>query len=190
MSSRKRTSLPSPNQKTPRAPAHLPLANELVHVFVDDQNLFWGIVNGERGRGFRIDFGNLLLSSARSSAKSPRGVASAYIAGVIPDDDSFWKAAENQGFKVFRGFLGNNNRSKQDDAFLIAQMVETIYTNAGPSTMVLVAGDADYGPALKKVIDKGWRVEIAVEYNQGVSAALEAYTHEFRVLNASEFARS
>jgi uncharacterized LabA/DUF88 family protein len=90
-----------------------------------------------------------------------RGIASAYIAGVIPDDDSFWKVAESQGFTVRRGYLGTGNRSKQDDAFLIADLVETVCTKPGPSTVVLVAGDADYVPALIKSQDRGWRNEVA-----------------------------
>lgn len=177
-----------PNQRTPKANSHKDLANELVHVFVDDQNLFWGIVNETYGPDFRLDFGSLLMVSARKSDGTPRGVATAYIAGVIPDNDSFWRTAESQGFRVLRGFLGQGRRSKQDDAFLITEMVSTIYEQDGPSTIVLVAGDADYGPALKKVVEKGWRVEVVFEVSStGVSTALEQYTHEFRAVKAIDF---
>jgi hypothetical protein len=162
------------------------LIDNKVHVFVDDQNLFYGITNHEKGKGYRIDFGRLLLEVCRDSNGTARGVASAYIAGVIPDDDSFWKAASNQGFTVRRGYLGTGNRSKQDDAFLIAEIVETIWSQPGPSTIVLVAGDADYVPPLIKSIEKGWRNEVAF-IDRGVSIALEAHVHEFRVLSADRF---
>ena len=176
--------------RTPKAIPHQKLANESVHVFVDDQNLFWGIVNETYGHDFRLDFGSLLMVAARRSDGSARGVSTAFIAGVIPDDDSFWRTAESQGFKVLRGFMGQGKRSKQDDAFLIAEMVSTIYEEKGPSTIVLVAGDADYGPALKKVVEKGWRVEVVFEaMSTGVSAALEKYAHEFRAVKAIDFAR-
>src|SRR4051812_45483142 len=85
------------------AKSHATLANNNVHVFVDDQNLFYGIVNEQMGPGFRIDFGRLLSAACLDEKGQPRFVKSAYIAGVIPDDDSFWKIAENQGFVVKRG---------------------------------------------------------------------------------------
>jgi hypothetical protein len=126
-----------------RAPAHATLVNNLVHVFVDDQNLFYQIVHHEVGRSFCVDFGRLLLEVCKDTDGKVRGVGSAYIAGVVPDDDSFWKIADAQGFTVRRGYLGTGNRSKQDDAYLITDIMETLYEQPGPSTMVLVAGDAD-----------------------------------------------
>lgn len=164
----------------PKADPHAALVDQRVHVFVDDQNLFYGITNDRYGPGFRIDFGRLMLEACRSSETGKaRPVASAYIAGVVPDNDSFWEIAKNQGFKVHRGFLGSNNRSKQDDAFLVAEMVSTIYEQAGPSTIVLIAGDADYVPALLKTSAKGWRNEIAF-IDRGMSKSLETVAHSFR----------
>src|SRR5690606_27776532 len=77
------------------APDHEALKNQTVHAFVDDQNLFWGIVNHERGIGYRIDFGKLMLKTGQNSAGDQRGIRTAFIAGVIPDDDDFWKVAES-----------------------------------------------------------------------------------------------
>ena len=168
--------------RTGRAPPHGELANDLVHVFVDDQNLFWGIVNDDFGRGFRIDFGRLLMEAAKGADGRTRGVSSAYIAGVIPDDDSFWNVAKSRGFTVRRGFLGKNNRSKQDDAYLITDMTRTLYKSPGPSTIVLVAGDADYVPPLKAALEEGWRTEVAF-IGRGVSISLEPETHEFRIMS-------
>jgi uncharacterized LabA/DUF88 family protein len=162
-----------------RAVAHGKLVDDKVHVFVDDQNLFYGITNNRYGPGFRIDFGRLLLQACRRNGGVTRSVGSAYIAGVIPDDDSFWQIAKNQGFKVRRGYLGSNNRSKQDDAYLITDMVSTLYEQVGPSTVALIAGDADYVPPLTKSIEKGWRNEV-VFIDHGVSRSLEAVAHEFR----------
>jgi hypothetical protein len=169
-----------------RAAPHGNLANNQVHVFVDDQNLFYGITNSSNDRGYRIDFGRLLLEICRDSQGNPRGIASAYIAGVIPDDDSFWKAAEVNGFTVRRGYLGSGNRSKQDDAYLISEIVETVCMQAGPSTVVLVAGDADYVPPLIKSQDRRWRNEVAF-IGRGIAIALEAYVHEFRTMDTSAF---
>jgi hypothetical protein len=165
-----------------RAPAHGVLADSGVHVFVDDQNLFWGITNDSRGKDYRLDFGRLLLETARGVDGKARPVKTAYIAGVVPDDDYFWQVARNQGFEVKRGYLGANNRSKQDDAYLISEIVSTIYEKPGPSTIVLVAGDADYMPPLLKVLSKNWRVEIAF-IGHSVLVSLETVTHVFRELD-------
>lgn len=168
--------------RTGRAVAHGELVNGLVHVFVDDQNLFYGIKNSQSKKGYRIDFGRLLMEVAKDTEGNTRGIGSAYIAGVIPDDDSFWRVVEDRGFTVRRGYLGTGNRSKQDDAYLISDLVETVCTNPGPSTVVLVAGDADYVPPLIKSLDRGWRNEVAF-INRGLSIALEGYVHEFRTLS-------
>jgi uncharacterized LabA/DUF88 family protein len=168
-----------------RAEPHKPLVNDLVHVFVDDQNLFWGLVNEGEGISFRIDFGQLLLEVSKNTKGVVRGIKTAYIAGVIPDDDSFWKVAKDRGFIVRRGFLGSGNRSKQDDAYLISDMVSTLYEQEGPSTIVLVAGDADYVPPLLKAKEKGWRSEVAF-INRGTSSALDPLVHEFRIITPAD----
>ncbi len=169
------------------APAHQALANNLVHVFVDDQNLFWGIVNDERGISFRIDFGRLLLAASRDVNGKARGVKTAYIAGVIPDDDSFWEVAKSQGFTVRRGYLGSSGRSKLDDAYLMTDLVSTLYEESGPSTIVLVAGDADYMPALKRSLEKGWRNEVLF-ISRGLSVVLTPVAHELRRLHSGDIA--
>jgi uncharacterized LabA/DUF88 family protein len=162
-----------------RAKQHGALVNDFVHVFVDDQNLFWGIVNYQYGINYRIDFGKLLIEVSKDVEGKPRGVKSAYIAGIIPEDDSFWEIAKNKGFTVRRGYLGSSNRSKQDDAFLITEITSALYEQEGPSTIVLTAGDADYVPPLMRALDKGWRTEVAF-VTQGVSAALVPVVHQFR----------
>jgi uncharacterized LabA/DUF88 family protein len=164
------------------AKPHHDLVNDFVHVFVDDQNLFWGIVNEQFGIGYRIDFGKLLLKLSEDRHRKPRPVKTAFIAGIIPDDDSFWEIASNKGFKVRRGFLGISRRSKQDDAFLITEITSTLYEQKGPSTIVLAAGDADYVPPLMKALEKGWRTEVAF-VSRGVSASLIPVIHQFRQID-------
>jgi uncharacterized LabA/DUF88 family protein len=169
------------------AKPHGELVNNSVHVFVDDQNLFWGAVNDGQGHSYRIDFGRLLTAACRGEDGKSRFVKSAYIAGVIPDDDSFWKIAENKGFTVRRGYLSNSGgqqRSKQDDAYLITEITSTLYEQEGPSTIVLVAGDADYVPPLIRANEKSWCVEVAF-IARGLSSALDTVTHQFRTINLS-----
>lgn len=188
MSKKKKVKGEAPSMREGAAKAHEQLVDNKVHVFVDDQNLFWGIVNEHLGPGYRIDFGRLLTAACNDGKGNMRFVKTAYIAGVIPDDDTFWQIAKNQGFTVRRGYLGTGggrSRSKQDDAYLITDITATLFEQPGPSTIVLVAGDADYVPPLLKSIEKGWRNEV-VFINRGLSSALDAVTHLFRPLNASQ----
>ncbi|TCO80394.1 uncharacterized LabA/DUF88 family protein [Plasticicumulans lactativorans] len=178
---------PQPFIRAGAAKPHAELVNDFVHVFVDDQNLFWGVLNSGQGGGYRVDFGRLLTTASKDANGKTRYVKSAYIAGVIPDDDSFWKIAEHQGFIVRRGYLsssGGQTRSKQDDAYLITEITSTLYEQKGPSTIVLVAGDADYVPPLIRANEKGWRVEVAF-IERGLSSALDPVSHLFRTVNVS-----
>ena len=65
-------------------------------------------------------------------------------------------------------------------------MTLTIAEKPGPSTIVLVAGDADYGPPLELAVECGWRTEVAF-IDRGISAALESKTHEFRAMHPTAF---
>ncbi len=156
-----------------------------MHIFVDDQNLFWGLVNSREDRGYRVDIGRLSAAAVRKTGGIAREIGSAYVAGVIPDDDSFWEIWKNHNFEVNRGFLGHGKRSKQDDSFLVRDLTKTVCREPGPSTIVLVAGDADYMPPLQMAVEEGWRVEV-LTIGRGVSSALEPYTHEFRLIDEEE----
>lgn len=165
------------------APTHPPLANNFVHVFVDDQNLFIGL-SSAYGRSYNIDFGKLLMEAARDSEGNPRPVRTAFIAGIIPDNDDFWREVERLGFTVRRGFLDEHDHSKQDDAYVVSALTAVLYEEEGPSTIVLVAGDADYVPPLERAIGKGWRVEVAFTFPESISPALLPVVHEFRKLDS------
>ena len=184
---KKKQPVVGPSVRPGRAPEHGELANNGVHVFVDDQNLFWGLLNSGKSRGYRIDFGRLLMAASKDAQGNTRFVKSAYIAGVIPDEDSFWSFVEKQGFVVKRGYLSGspgNQRSKQDDAYLITEITCSLYEQEGPSTIVLVAGDADYVPPLLKANEKNWRVEVAF-IDRGLSSSLDPVVHEFRTMSSS-----
>ena len=86
--------------------------------------------------------------------------------------------------KVELSSSGGYQRSKQDDAYLVTEITSTLYEQEGPSTIVLVAGDADYVPPLIRANEKGWRVEVAF-IARGLSSALDPVTHEFRSINLS-----
>lgn len=159
------------------AVAHANLIDPGVYIFVDDQNLWIGAKEGT----FRIDFGELMVVAARDEKGVGRGVRKAVISGTIPPEDSFWQIARDQGFEVRLGYRGFGGRSKQDDTHLVADLVEVVCTAGGPATVVLVAGDGDYGPALQKALSRGWRVEVLF-VERDFSHALNQYAHLVRFI--------
>jgi uncharacterized LabA/DUF88 family protein len=157
---------------------HGPLLNNLVHIFVDDQNLWIAAGAESTSARFRLDFGELLNYVSKDEANQVRAVRTAMIAGTVPPEDSFWEIARNQGFAVKLGYRGFGGKSKQDDHHVTADMVETVCTEPGPSTVILVAGDGDYGPCLDKALARGWRVEVFF-VRTGLSPEIERRAHRY-----------
>jgi uncharacterized LabA/DUF88 family protein len=170
------------------APEHGNLVNNLLFVFVDDQNIWIEAGKKSPWAGYRVDFGELLNVVSKDEKKKMRPVRQAFIAGTIPPEDSFWDSARNQGFTVRLGYRGYGGKSKQDDHHITADMVETVCEQPGPSTIVLVAGDGDYGPGLDKALARGWRVEVC--YVEGtLSPALESRAHRLVKLHPGDIQR-
>jgi uncharacterized LabA/DUF88 family protein len=119
----------------------------------------------------------LLNYVSKSEQGQLRAIRDAVLAGTIPPEISFWDAARNQGFTVKLRYRGHSGESKQDDHHVTADLVETVCTQPGPSTIILVAGDGDYGPALDKALNRGWRVEVFFVENRGLSTALTERAH-------------
>ncbi|CAG8598872.1 8060_t:CDS:2, partial [Paraglomus occultum] len=127
---------------------------ELVHVFVDNSNLYveakYSVGQLEKiydrvkifneatnveeyhqvyyMKSLRIDYGCLLTTilSGRSMGSSPIIVGSR-----PPPDDTPWNKIKDLGYEV-----------------------------KDPGVLVLVAGDGDYEPALEEILKAGWKVEI------------------------------
>ena len=167
---------------------HAALVNNLVHIFVDDQNIWIEAGKKSPWSDYRIDFGELLNIVSQDENKKMRPVRQAMIAGTIPPDDSFWDVARDQGFTVKLGYRGFHGKSKQDDHHITADIVETVCEQPGPSTIVLVAGDGDYGPALEKVLARGWCIEVC--YVEGsLSPAVKGRAHRLVKLNPADIGR-
>jgi uncharacterized LabA/DUF88 family protein len=137
-----------------------------LHIFLDNSNVW---IEGQRAAtgaavgdkhmdaSFRIDFGKLL-----EHIRKGRTIVEAQLYGSEPPpNDTVWNAAKEHGYspKVFkRSFL---NREKKVDTQLCVDVTRTVYTNLPKGrTMVLIAGDADYVPAIEVALHQGWKVEV------------------------------
>jgi uncharacterized LabA/DUF88 family protein len=79
-----------------------------------------------------------------------------------PPTDSIWKYAEKAGFELVLEDRNIANKEKKIDTGIVAAMVKDAYKklNAASDVIVLVAGDADFVPAVRSLVEDKIRVEV------------------------------
>ena len=79
-----------------------------------------------------------------------------------PPNDSIWKFAEKAGFKLVLEDRNVANKEKKIDTGIVSAMVKDAYKNMSQAkdTIVLVAGDADFVPAVRDFVEDSFRVEV------------------------------
>ncbi|NEX60172.1 NYN domain-containing protein [Noviherbaspirillum galbum] len=107
---------------------------------------------------WKLDFGKLFEFAGGQKAD----VAKAALFGSRPpQNDSVWSAAERRGFQVITYDRNVANHEKKIDTDIVATMIEDSYElmKAGDE-ITLVAGDADYVPAIEKLKRRGFPVHV------------------------------
>lgn len=104
--------------------------------------------------GWKIDFGKLFQFAGGDKADVKRA---ALFGSRPPPNDSLWEAAKRKGFEVVVYDRSVKNREKKIDTDIVATMMEDSFTILDPKAdeMTLVAGDADYVPAIEKLRKRG-----------------------------------
>jgi uncharacterized LabA/DUF88 family protein len=79
-----------------------------------------------------------------------------------PPNDSIWKYAERAGFELVLEDRNIANKEKKIDTGIVAAMTRDAYRLADPDNdiMVLVAGDGDFVPAVRQLIEDGYKVHV------------------------------
>ncbi|HVM80089.1 MAG TPA: NYN domain-containing protein [Stellaceae bacterium] len=123
-------------------------------------NIWESVENKIFDQNYAIDFGKLHEFAAGSD---PKKIKRALLFGSRPPpNDSLWKMAEKAGFEVKVEDRDIRNKEKRIDTGLVAAMVRDAYTKADKATDVitLVAGDGDYIPAVRQLVEDGFKVEV------------------------------
>lgn len=69
--------------------------------------------------------------------------------------------AENAGFEAITHMRNAANKEKKVDASLTTELLRDAYKNAKPNDVFkLVAGDGDYIPAVQRLVQDGFHVEV------------------------------
>ena len=92
--------------------------------------------------------------------------------------------ARRNGFETVIEDRNLSNREKRIDTGIVTMMMQDAYTRADKTkdTLTLVAGDGDYVPTFKALIDDGFKVEVA--FWGHVSSDLKRACTKFFNLNA------
>ncbi|GHS94177.1 hypothetical protein FACS1894139_04190 [Planctomycetales bacterium] len=128
-------------------------------------------------REWKYDFGKLLeLVGGKKN-----GLKKAMLFGSRPpQNDSLWNAAHRHGFEVVVENRNARDHEKKIDTGIAVQMVADSFqliTDKTQDEMVLVAGDADYVPALKNIANRG--IKITVAFWEHASNELKEAAAEF-----------
>ncbi|CAI2190692.1 20096_t:CDS:2, partial [Funneliformis geosporum] len=125
-----------------------------------------------------IDHGRLLSAvlNRRQMGSNPIIVGSR-----PPLNDSLWDRIESQGYDIVVFDQNIENKENKVDMELGASAMDVIWTR-DPGIFVLVSGDGDYFPVVKRALNHNWKVETWF-WQSGVSGDLTECSSSFYPLD-------
>lgn len=142
-------------------------------------NIYDAMNNKILDNSYRYDFGklyNILVGSDETKK--------VYLFGSRPpQNDSIWAIARDTGFDTIIEDRNAANKEKKIDTGIVVKMTKDAYKecDAQSDIITLVAGDADYVPAVEELINDGFTVEVA--FWGHLSSELEKSCSKFINLN-------
>lgn len=123
-------------------------------------NIYDAMQNKVLDFSYRMDFGKL---HAFAAGNDPSKIRRAMLFGSRPpQNDSLWNMARSAGFEVVVEERNVRNKEKRIDTGIVAAMTRDAYTRVDKAvdTVTLVAGDGDYVPAVRQLVEDGYTVEV------------------------------
>jgi len=143
-----------------------------LHLFVDNSNVLIearrfaqrkhsrdGRLSREVDNSYEIDWGKFLHLVKQNDTRKLAQVPVLY-GSRPPPEDSIWEQIRKEGFDVKVFDRNIRNKEKGVDMEMGMDVVERVLTVKPPDTLVLVAGDADFLPILKKAKQQKWVTEV------------------------------
>jgi uncharacterized LabA/DUF88 family protein len=156
------------------------------NVFIEGQRVYAARKGGGKAlskdldKAYRLDFGKLIEITCGFDSDLGKLM---FYGSEPPPTDSVWHAAKEHGFqnKIFQ--RSKHNKEKMVDTQLTVDLMKDIYTELDPATdrLIIVAGDADYVPAILAARERGFYVKVA--FWQHASGAIKKAASEFLPLN-------
>ena len=123
-------------------------------------NVYDAMNNGILDYEYKMSFGRLhefVVGQDKSQ------IARAVLFGSRPPpNDSLWKYAEQAGFELVLEDRNVANKEKKIDTGIVSAMVRDAYKkmNFASDVLVLVAGDGDFVPPVRDLVEDGFKVEV------------------------------
>ena len=136
---------------------------EGMHVSAVERGMAPNIWEAQNSRicdtSWKIDFGRLFKFAGGEKLQVKRAML---FGSRPPPNDSLWEAAKRQGFEPIVYDRNIRNREKKIDTDIVATMIADSYEilDIKADEMTLVAGDADYVPAIEKLRKRGVNVHV------------------------------
>lgn len=108
---------------------------------------------------YRIDFDQLYHFLAGVRPKQVQRIA--LFGSISPETDWVWALAENAGFEAITHMRNAANKEKRVDTSVITELLRDAYKHGTTKDVFrLVAGDGDYIPAVQRLVEDGFHVEV------------------------------
>ena len=123
-------------------------------------NIWEAMDNRILAQAYKIDFGRLHdFIAGEDEAQIKRCML---FGSRPPANDSLWSIARKAGFEVVVEDRNVANKEKKIDTGIVAAMTKDAYTitNRENDTITLVAGDGDFVPSVRLLVDDGFNVEV------------------------------
>ena len=123
-------------------------------------NIFDAMNNKVIDNAYRLDFGKLHnFVAGNDLAKIKRATL---FGSRPPQNDSLWQIARNAGFETIVEDRNVSNKEKKVDTGIVSVMARDAYRTVDKAgdVLTLVAGDADFVPPVRMLIEDGYRVEV------------------------------
>ena len=123
-------------------------------------NIYDAMVNKILDNSYKIDFGRLQRFIAGTDKSDVKRCM--LFGSRPPPNDSLWQMAEKAGFEVVAEDRNIANKEKKIDTGIVAAMTKDAYTIADRhnDTITLVAGDGDFVPSVRQLVEDGFDVEV------------------------------
>ena len=149
------------------------------YVFIDDSNLW---IEGQKARAkklvdadndprFRVDLGKFLNLVAKDYH-----ISKAFLYGSVPPpNDTVWKAAREKNYDVKTFQRSGSGREKEVDVAMASDIIQELYQTESTVnvTFIVVTGDRDLKPPIKKTLEKtvpvelwSWENSMALEFRR------------------------
>ena len=126
----------------------------------DAPNIYDAMNNKILDNSYRMDFGSLHAFVAGDDTSNIKRAC--LFGSRPPPNDQIWALAKKAGFEPIVEDRNIANKEKKIDTGIVAAMTRDACTTADKNedTITLVAGDADYVPAVRQLVEDGYRADV------------------------------